>query len=264
MGTIDISYLNLLVGFVLLIIPFYYLWKYRTGVVKATALSVVRMTVQLFFIGFYLKYLFFWNNPLINSLWVLLMIVMAAYTVLSRTNLRWQILLFPISVAFLVSATLVVTYFLGCVLQLKSIFEAQYFIPISGILLGNMLSANVIGLNTYYTGLQRERQLYYYLLGNGATHQEARSPFIKEALLKAFNPIIANMAVMGLVALPGTMIGQILGGSSPNVAIKYQIMIMVITFSASILSVIISITLASKKSFDEYGCLLRITNEDKK
>ena len=33
------------------------------------------------------------------------------------------------------------------------------------------------------------------------------------------------MAVTGLVALPGTMIGQILGGSSPHVAIKYQIMI---------------------------------------
>ena len=37
--------------------------------------------------------------------------------------------------------------------------------------------------------------------------------------------------------LPGTMIGQILGGSSPNVAIKYQMMIMVITFTASMLDV---------------------------
>ena len=49
------------------------------------------------------------------------------------------------------------------------------------------------------------------------------------------------------------MIGQILGGSSPNVSIKYQIMIIVITTAASMLSLMITIYLASKKSFDEYG-----------
>lgn len=75
-------------------------------------------------------------------------------------------------------------------------------------------------MNTYYSGLKREQQLYRYLLGNGATRQEAQAPFIKQAIIKSFSPLIANIAVMGLVALPGTMIGQILGGSSPNVAIK--------------------------------------------
>ena len=49
------------------------------------------------------------------------------------------------------------------------------------------------------------------------------------------------------------MIGQILGGSSPNVAIKYQIMIVVITMSASMLSLIISIRLSARKAFDGYG-----------
>ena len=82
-----------------------------------------------------------------------------------------------------------------------------------------MLGVNVIGLNTYYAGLRREQQLYYFLLGNGATRNEAIAPFVRQALIKAFSPGIANMAVTGLVALPGTMIGQILGGSSPHVAI---------------------------------------------
>jgi hypothetical protein len=68
---------------------------------------------------------------------------------------------------------------------------------------------------------------------------------------------------MGLVAFPGTMIGQILGGSSPNVAIKYQMMIMVITFTASMLSLMITISLASCKSFDAYGKLLPVMVEKK-
>ena len=84
---------------------------------------------------------------------------------------------------------------------------------------------------------------------------------MREAIVKSFSPLIANIAVMGLVALPGTMIGQILGGSTPNVAIKYQMMIMVITFAASMLSLMITLSLSSRKSFDAYGKLLPIMVE---
>ena len=118
-------------------------------------------------------------------------------------------------------------------------------------------------INTYYSGLKREQQLYRYLLGNGATRAEAQAPFIRQAIIKSFSPLIANISVMGLVAFPGTMIGQILGGSSPNVAIKYQMMIMVITFTASMLSLMITISLASRKSFDAYGKLLPVMVEKK-
>ena len=66
------------------------------------------------------------------------------------------------------------------------------------------------------------------------------------------------MAVMGLVSLPGTMIGQLLGGSLPGVAIKYQMMIIIITFAASMLSLGITLYLADNRSFDKYGNLRNI------
>ena len=69
------------------------------------------------------------------------------------------------------------------------------------------------------------------------------------------------MAVMGLVSLPGTMIGQILGGSTPDVAIKYQIMIVVITMSASMLSLIMAISLSAKRAFDGFGRLKNVMKE---
>ena len=268
MGTIDISYYNLLVGLLLLAIPFFYLWKFKTGLLKPAMIGTLRMIIQLFLIGMYLKYLFLWNNPFINFLWVIIMvgvvIFVAGQTALVRTRLKRSILLIPITVGFFCSVVLIGLYFIGVVLQLDNIFSAQYFIPIFGILMGNMLSSNVIAMNTYYSGLKREQQLYRYLLGNGATRQEAQAPFIRQAIIKSFSPLIANIAVMGLVAFPGTMIGQILGGSSPNVAIKYQMMIMVITFAASMLSLMITISLASRRSFDAYGKLLEVTKESKK
>jgi len=263
MKTMDIDYISLSIGLLLLIIPIYFLWKYKTGIVKATIIGSIRMVIQLFLIGLYLKYLFYYNNPWINALWVIIMVIVASETALTRTKIKRSILMIPINIGFLVSVILIGLYFLGCVLKLDNVFSAQYFIPIFGILMGNMLSVNVIALNTFYSSLQREQLLYYYILGNGGTRFEALTPFIRQALIKSFSPAIANMAVMGLVALPGTMIGQILGGNSPNVAIKYQLMIIVITVSASMLSLIITIALASRRSFDEYDRLKQVMKEKK-
>lgn len=263
MGIIDITYTNLAIGLLLLIVPLFYLWKFKTGLLKATLIGLLRMMVQLSLIGVYLKYLFLWNNAWVNFLWVIIMVVVAGQTALARTQLKAKILLLPITIGFFCSVISVGVYFMVAVLHLNHIFNSQYFIPIFGIMMGNMLSSNVIALNTYYSGLKREEQLYRYLLGNGATRQEAQAPFIRQAIIKAFSPLIANIAVMGLVAFPGTMSGQILGGATPHVAIKYQIMIMVITFTASMLSLMITVSLASRRSFDAYGKLRQITKGGK-
>ena len=193
MGTIDISYLSLGIGLLLLLIPLFYIWKFKTGLLRATVIGTARMIVQLFFIGIYLNYLFLWDNPWINFLWVIVMIFVASQTALARTQLKRKILLLPISAGFLCSVVCVGLYFIGIVLRVENVFSARYFIPIFGILMGNMLSSNVIALNTYYSGLKREQQLYRYLLGNGATKAEAQAPFIRQAIIKSFSPLIANI-----------------------------------------------------------------------
>ena len=255
MGTMDISYWSLGVGLLLLLIPVYYIWRYETKLLKAVCIGAVRMIVQLLFIGVYLRYLFEWDNPVVNCLWVLLMVYIAAETAINRTKVRRAVLMWPLIVGLVVASVLIGFYFLGIVLKLDNVFSAQYFIPIMGILLGNMLTVNVIAVGTFYSALQREQNLYYFLLGNGASRNEALMPFMRQAIVKSFAPTIANMAVMGLVSLPGTMIGQILGGSTPDVAIKYQIMIVVVTMSASMLSLVIAIKLSCRRAFDAYGRL---------
>jgi putative ABC transport system permease protein len=58
---------------------------------------------------------------------------------------------------------------------------------------------------------------------------------------------------MGLVTLPGMMTGQILGGSAPTTAIKYQILIMIAIFAAVSISVYLAMKLLIFKLFDHYG-----------
>jgi putative ABC transport system permease protein len=128
-------------------------------------------------------------------------------------------------------------------------------IAIGGMLLGNSLRSNVVGLGDFYKSLQRDEQQYFYRLSLGATKFEALLPFAKQSFLAALNPTIATMATMGIVSLPGMMTGQILGGSVPLVAIKYQIAIMIAVLATSVLSIALSILTTARYSFQKNGMM---------
>jgi len=46
-------------------------------------------------------------------------------------------------------------------------------------------------------------------------------------------PITNSLFAVGLVSIPGMMTGQILSGVSPIIAVRYQIMVMCMVFSAA-------------------------------
>ena len=257
-GVTDIDYLSLVLGYIILIIPFYILWYYKTGLLKGAVIAFIRMTIQLLLVGFYLEYIFDLNSSILNLTWVLVMTILATYTVINRSDLKLKEFFIPIFIAIVLSVLIIDAYFLGFVIKLNNLFDARYLIPITGMLLGNSIKTIIIALNHYYKQLKKEKELYRWYLANGATKQEALQPFKKEAFKSAFNPVIANVAIVGLISLPGMMTGQILGGSSPAVAVKYQIMLMIMVFSSSIFSVFLSIYFADNKVFDDFDNLKKI------
>ena len=249
-GVTDIDYLDLLFGYALLIVPIIILWYYKTGLVKDGLISIGRMTIQLLLVGVYLEFIFELNSIWVNIGWVFIMTIIAAYTVVKRSGLKLKLMFFPVFIAGVVSIGITDAYFLGFVVKLDNMFEARYFIPITGMLLGNTLKTIIIALSYYFKQLDKESGMYKWYLANGATRSEALSRFKRDALKIAFNPVIAATAIVGLISLPGMMTGQILGGSSPNVAIKYQIMLMITVFSSSIISVIFTLLISDRHVFD--------------
>jgi len=89
----------------------------------------------------------------------------------------------------------------------------------------------------------------------GATLSEAVRPYMQKALQAAAGPLLATIATMGIVSLPGMMTGQILGGSMPVMAIKYQIAIVISIFSAMILASGLNLLFSMKIAFDDFGML---------
>lgn len=249
---VDISYLSLFAGYSLLIIPVAILWYYKTGLIKDTIIAVIRMTVQLLLVGAYLEYIFKINSYLINLAWVLIMAFIAAYTIIKRSNLSYRLFFIPVLLSGIISIAITDAFFLGFIVNIESVFDARYFIPITGMLLGNTIRTVIIALDAYYGNIKKQQNFYRWHLANGASRKEALQPFMKDALRKAFNPVIATTAIMGLISLPGMMTGQILGGSSPNVAIKYQIMLMITIFSSGIMNVFITIILSNRFTFDKF------------
>ena len=217
--------------------------------------AALRMVVQLSLVAIYLEWVFEQNNAWINSVWVLMMAIVGVLTTIKRTGLNWRIFVFPFLLAGLTSIILIDTFFLGFIIKLDYAFDARYFIPITGMILGNSLKHNIVGLTSYFRGLKEKVDLYQFLLTNSANIRLALRPFIADALKQALNPLIASMSVIGLISLPGMMTGQILGGSSPVTAIKYQIMIMLAVFVGCTITLTLSLVISNWFIFDRFNNL---------
>ncbi len=256
MDIIQLSWFQLAIGFIILIIPAAIFWWYKTGLNRQMIIGTIRMTLQLIFVGYYLEYLFEYDNAWINLAWIMVMVVVADFATIDRSDLKYKpSLVLPIFGATFFGIVLINFFFLEWVIQLPKFLSAQYAIPITGMVLGNCLRSNVMGINDFYYNLKNNKERYQFYLASGATRPEALYPFFQSALKKSANPTLAAMATIGLVSLPGMMTGQILSGSSPMTAIQYQIMIMLAIFSGTILSVFLAIKLCNRTVFFENDML---------
>ena len=102
------------------------------------------------------------------------------------------------------------------------------------------------------SGMSDNWRAYYTRLSLGANLWEAALPTFRKAMHASLLPQLLSVASMGVVSLPGMMTGQILGGASPLVAIKYQMMIMIAIFSGVCLTDYLGIRLYLRKRFDIY------------
>lgn len=252
---IDIGLENLILGFLLLILPILGFLYFKVKIIKESLIAILRMILQLTLVALYLEYIFAWNNALLNSLWVIIMILVGTLTTIKQAGLSYKYFIIPFFIAGFTSIFIVDLFFIGFVIRLDYFFDARYFIPITGMILGNALGHNIVGVSHYFTQLKKEQELYYFLLINTNNKKFTLRPFIQSAIKSGLNPLIATISVLGLISLPGMMTGQILGGSSPVVAIKYQILIMLAIFVGCSINLILSILLSNRFVFDGFGRL---------
>ncbi|MFZ4518702.1 MAG: ABC transporter permease [Microthrixaceae bacterium] len=197
-------------------------WR-RLGLERSLLWAAVRALVQLLLIGLALALVVEPGRPLALSwLWVAVMVVFAAWTLQQRAPEVPGAL--PLGVA---------AFGLSCLVTLGVLFGFGIFelgprtvVPLAGMVVGNSLAATVLVGRRIVAEATDKRPEIEARLSLGMTGTEALRPHVRDAVRTALVPQIETTKAVGIVFLPGAMVGLILAGVAPITAVKVQAAVM--------------------------------------
>lgn len=255
-SVMDLPILNLAIAyvFVLLLLLIFKARGIRRE--RQILIAATRMTIQLTVMGYILMFVF--ENPSwwLTLLMLAVMLSFAMYNAVRRVKVEMsKELKRLVCLSMAAGYTVTAAVFLFVVLRINPWFDPQYCIPISGMIVGNSMTGIALGANKLCSGMRERRELVENSLMLGATPAAAARSVVNDAFDSAILPTMNNMLTMGIVSLPGMMTGQILSGTFPLTAIKYQIGIMLAILGCTALTVVIFVTLGYKTFFTKYAAL---------
>lgn len=214
--------------------------------------SNVRMVAQLLFMGVWLSYVFYAENPIWIILVSVIMLSAAGYEITKRQQYRFKKLsgLLIGFMAVSMTSLILLLGILTLIVQPTPWYEPQYAIPLLGMLLGNSMTAIGLGLDTLTKNAVQSKAKIEAQLALGKTPKEAMQFIRQQSFHTALIPVINMLVAAGVISLPGMMTGQILAGADPMEAVKYQIMIMFLVVASTGFGTLIAVNMACKRLFD--------------
>ncbi|MEZ6041823.1 MAG: ABC transporter permease [Planctomycetaceae bacterium] len=197
-------------------------WSIAVG---TSIFAIGRMLLQLFIIGYLLRYIFEADSPLVVLGVLSVMLLVASWISLRvtvRNRRRYYLRAFA---AISISGGFTLMIVTQGVLQLDPWYSPDKMIPLAGMIFSSCMNA---------VGLSAER--YLAELSRGVSRDKAARTAIETSLI----PITNSLFAVGVVSIPGMMTGQVLAGAAPQIAARYQIMVMCMMFaSAGLASVLV-------------------------
>ncbi|MEZ7962235.1 MAG: iron export ABC transporter permease subunit FetB [Ilumatobacter sp.] len=193
------------------------------GLERSLLWAALRALIQLLIVGWALQLVVDPNDSLIwSGVWLLFMLAFAAWTTAQRAA--------EVPKVFALS---LLAYALSGVVTLGVLFgfqvyelEGRTIVPLAGIVVGNSLSATVLVSRQILEAASEQRGVIEGRLALGLSARDAFQPHLQRALRTALVPQIETTKAVGIVALPGAMVGLILAGVDPADAVMVQISVM--------------------------------------
>ena len=243
--------LGLAVGLVLLLALFSY--QARLGISRSLLVATLRTLVQLALIGLVLELLFSVGSLPWVALMALVMLLLAGREVMARQKRRltggWAYGIGTLSMFISSFSVAVIT--LLVLIAPDPWYTPQYAIPLLGMLLGNTMTGVALSLDRLTEQTWQQRQIIENRLMLGQHWSEALESIRREAMRAGMIPSINAMAAAGIISLPGMMTGQILAGTPPALAVKYQILIMLMITLGTGFGAMLAVMAGSRRLFDE-------------
>ncbi|MGI4813579.1 MAG: ABC transporter permease [Janthinobacterium lividum] len=221
----------------------------KLGLERKLAIAAVRTIVQLLAVGYLLAWVFQFARWYVVLPLMAIMTLVAGFTASNRGRRSYAGQRIDSIVSIFISSWLVAVVGLLAVIRIHPWYEPQYAIPILGMILGNTLTGVSLGLERMTEALTMGRGTVEMALSLGATRWEAAREPARQAVRAGMIPTLNQMAVVGLVSLPGMMTGQVLAGQSPMQAVRYQIVIMFLIAASSALGTVIAVLSTYRRLF---------------
>jgi putative ABC transport system permease protein len=198
------------------------LWR-RLGLERSLLWAALRALVQLVIVGFALKLVVDPDDSLLwSALWLAVMLGFAAWTTKRRAPEVPAVL--PLSLLAYGAAGLVT---LGVLFGFGVYeLEGRTIVPLAGMVVGNSLAATVLVSRQLMIAADEQRDVIEGRLALGLSASEAFQPHLRSALRTALVPQIETTKAVGIVMLPGAMVGLLLAGADPADAVKVQVSVM--------------------------------------
>jgi putative ABC transport system permease protein len=213
-----------------LVIVYYIYYKWVDDRVTIPyALS--RMFIQLILIGYLLTFIFETKEFSLIIIILSFMLIIASIISLRPIEEKTQKLYFISFISIFVGGVTTLSFVIFGVLNLDLWYEPRFIIPLAGMIFANSMNSISIAGERFSVEYSRDNN-----------YKSARAKAYKASLIHNTNSLFA----VGLVAIPGMMTGQILGGVSPMIAVKYQIVVMCMILLSSGISSAIYLKLVVK------------------
>ncbi|MCK8825851.1 ABC transporter permease [Fuchsiella alkaliacetigena] len=251
-GLIEIPIIRLIPAYAFILVLLLIVKQQEIGNEWEIVLANIRMTIQLIAIGYILTYIFA-NPSVVYSLLVLLVMQgFAIQNAYARVNNKISFSLKKIvAIAMFLGTSITIIYFIVIIINLQPWYQPQYFIPLSGMLIGNSMTGISLGIEGLINGMKDNQEMIENALMLGGKPELIIKDISGRAFYNAILPTINSMMGMGIVFLPGMMTGQILAGAMPLTAIKYQLAIMLGILASVTLTVYIMIKWGAKTFFND-------------
>jgi putative ABC transport system permease protein len=250
-GAIPISTAQLLVAAVLVIISGTISALLRIGVLRSLLWGTFRTIVQLIILGYILVFLFSLERVVVVFAVVALMVLFAAHTARGRAPHAARYSLPYAYLSLFTSTFLIGVIVCALIVRADPWFQPRVAIPIAGMILGNSMNGIALALDRLSSETRSRAGEIEGLLLFGASPWEAIRDPLRVSLRAGMIPTLNAMKTVGLVFIPGMMTGQILGGVDPMVAVRYQIVVMLMIGAAVAIGSLILLTLYYRRLFTE-------------
>lgn len=223
---VDLDYTNLMQAFGMILLAMALARFQRLGQVRALWWGAFRMVLQLLAVGYLLHLVFAVNHPLPVVLILFAMAGFALQVMGTRARRKMPGFYRVAAVSLLIGCGGITLFFCSRVIGYSPWYNPRYLIPLFGMIVGNAMQGASLAAERLDVEIRERREEIETALCLGATPRQAVETVLRNAFGAALIPTINSMAAMGIVTLPGMMTGQILSGTEPTVAVRYQLAIM--------------------------------------